>query len=126
MHIKWHKVAVDIHPVQLHLTKQLRALQISRQPQIGAEHPRCFFTAREYRVHHRKVNVADIHVSAQITLPLRIGNLYLPVELAVIGEANQPAQFGAVVMQIGFQIQRVKRHRQRCVVHRLRDLHVTP
>ncbi|MND96622.1 hypothetical protein D3C80_889210 [compost metagenome] len=126
LHIKWHKVAVDIHSVQLHLTKQLRALQISRQPQISAEHPRRFFTTREDRVHHRKVNVADIHVTAQITLPLRIGNLHLTVELAVIRQTNQPAQLSAIVMQIGFQIQRVKRHRQRCVVHRLRDLHVTP
>ncbi|MNY21893.1 hypothetical protein D3C86_1554720 [compost metagenome] len=91
LHIKRHKVAVDIHAVELHLTKQLRALGIATQTQISAEHPGCLFAAREDWVDHRQVHIADIDVAAQITSPLRIGNLHLAVELTVVGQTNQPA-----------------------------------
>ena len=56
---------------------------------------------------------------------MRIGNLHLPVKLTIIGQTDKPPQLRAVVMQIGTQVEGIKRHRQRCVVHLLYHLHVT-
>ena len=99
-------------------------MRIARQPQVRVEHPRRFFTARENRVNHRQVEVANRDVPAQITSPLWVGNLHLTVELAVIGQADKPTQLGAVVVQIRAQVQDIKRHRQRRVVDILCHLHV--
>ena len=126
LHIKRHKVAVDIHTRNLKLTKQLRALHITTQTQVGTHHPRCFFPTGKDGVYHRKVEVTDIDVATKITAALRIGHLHLSIKLAVIGQADGPAQFGTVVTQLRRQIQRLKRHGQRRIVDGLRYLHVTP
>lgn len=83
------------------------------------------FTAREDGVHHRQIEVANIDVTAQITAPLRVCYLHLSVKLSVVGQTNQPAQLGTVIVQVGGQIQRFKRHGERRIIHALRDLHVT-
>ena len=57
---------------------------------------------------------------------MRIGHLHLSIKLAVIGQADGPAQFGTVVTQFRRQIQCLKRHGQRRIVDGLRYLHVTP
>ncbi len=108
----------------MHLAEQLRALRVPRQPQVRVEQPRRFFTARENRVNHRQVEVADSDVPAQITSPLWVGNLHLTVKLTVVGQADKPPQLCPVVVQIGAQVQGIKRHRQRRVVDLLGHLHV--
>ena len=110
----------------MQLPKHLRALYIAAQTQIGAQHPRRLFAAREDRVDHRQIHVANVDVAAQVTTPLRIGHLYLSVKLTIIGQADQPAQFCTIVAQIGCHVQGIERQRQRRIVHRLRHLHVTP
>ncbi|MPN40625.1 hypothetical protein SDC9_188163 [bioreactor metagenome] len=100
-------------------------MHIAAQPQVGVDHPCRFFTAREDGVHHRQIEVANIDVTAQITAPLRVCYLHLSVKLSVVGQTNQPAQLGTVIVQVGGQIQRLKRHGERCIIHALRDLHVT-
>jgi hypothetical protein len=42
LHIKRHKVTVDIHAAQLHLAEQLRALHVAAQAQTGVELPSAF------------------------------------------------------------------------------------
>ncbi|WP_249441120.1 translocation/assembly module TamB domain-containing protein, partial [Escherichia coli] len=71
------------------------------------------------------VNDAALPVAFQtlnLTAELRIGHLHLSIKLAVIGQADGPAQFGTVVTQFRRQIQRLKRHGQRRIVDGLRYL----
>ena len=126
LHIKRHKVAVDIHPAQLHLAEQLRTFHIAAQTQTGVEPSLCLFTASENRVDHRQREVADIDVAAEITPPLRVGDLHLPIQLTIVGQADKPAQLGAIVMQVGAEVQRIECHRQRRVVDHLGHLDVAP
>ena len=126
LHVKRHKVAVNIHAAEAQLAEQLRALRIARQAQVGVHHALGFFPACENRVHHRQVEVADSDVAAQISPSLWVGNLNLAVKLTVVGETNQPAQLRTVVMQVCAQVQGVEGHRQRRVIYLLRHLHVTP
>ena len=126
LHVERHKVAVNIHAVQLHLPEQLRTLRIAGQTQVSAQRTRRFFAAREDSVDHADGEVADIDVAAQISPPLRIGDLHLPVKLPVIGQSHHPAEIGAVVAQPGIQIKGVEGHQQRRVVNGLRHAHVAP
>ena len=126
LHIERHEVSVKFRTVKLHLTKKLRALRIACQPQVGVERSRRFLATGENRIHHRQREVADIHITAEVALSLRIADLHLPVELAVIGQAHQPLQLRAVIAQFGVQIQRAKGHRQRRVVDHLRHFHIAP
>ncbi len=126
LHIKRHKVAVDIHPAQLHLAEQLRTFHIAAQTQTGVEPSLCLFTTSENRVDHRQREVADIDIAAEITPPLRVGDLHLPIQLTIVGQADKPAQLGAIVVQVGAEVQRIERHRQRRVVDDLGHLDVAP
>ena len=99
-------------------------MQIAAEAQVRIELPFRLLSAGEDRVNHRQREVIDIHITAEVTAPLRVGNLHLAIQLTVVGQANQPAELRTVVMQFGREVQRIEGNRQRRIVDHLGDFDI--
>ncbi|MNS67302.1 hypothetical protein D3C72_1005500 [compost metagenome] len=116
-------MTIYINLIQRHPAINQRLLRTATQAQIGIQHARGFLPLHQRRIDHRQRDIGDIDVAADNASYLRIGNLYVTVKLAIIGQLDQPVGLRTTVGQAGIKVQPIKGDRQRVALHLLNHLH---